>query len=339
VPTRSRRLRTVLAAAAGALVLTAGPAAADPTGPTNYVSTVTDTPAGLTADVVGGDSYLTLTVPAGTEVVVPGYDDAEVYLRFNADGSVEVNTNSVAYYFSLGRYGAEVPAGLEPGTVAPTWELVAEDGAYSWHDHRIHWMSPTPPDFIDTGADAVQPVYDWEIPLLVDGDPVAITGELVWVPPVSPLPGLGALVVGLAGAVALLRSRPALAGPVALVGATVVLAAISTSLVGLPPGVDGNTVLALPAAAGALLALIGLRGGTAQSRSQLPLAAAVGTVVTGALTLDWLSAPVLPTTLADAVVRPLLWLGVGLAAGVLVGAVLGKKNEKDEPGVGTAPTT
>ncbi|MFP5308938.1 MAG: hypothetical protein ACLGIR_05105 [Actinomycetes bacterium] len=334
------RLRTVLAATAGAVVLAAGPAAADAPGPTSYVSTITSTPDGLEAEVIGGDSYLTLRVPDGTEVVVPGYDEDELYLRFNTDGTVEVNTNAVAFYFSQGRYGAEVPPDLQPGSVPPTWVLVAEDGAYSWHDHRIHWMSPTPPDFIDPGATEVQPVYDWEIPLLVDGEPVAITGDLAYLPAASPVPGLLALLVTAGAAVALLRARPGLGGPVALAAGVLTLAAISTSLFGLPPGVDGNTVLALPAAAGALLALIGLRGGTARSRSQLPVAAALGTVGTGVLTLGWLSAPVLPTSIDPAVVRPLLGAGVGLALAVLVGAALTRTaGAQDQGGVGTAPTT
>jgi len=96
----SGRRRTLVGVALGVsvLVASAGPAAADPVGPTNYRSDVTAvTPAsdGVDVDVLGGDAFLRVTVAPGHEVLVPGYDtdeDAAPYLRFRGDGTVEVNT-------------------------------------------------------------------------------------------------------------------------------------------------------------------------------------------------------------------------------------------------------
>ena len=61
----------------------APPAAADPARPGDVRSEVTSvTPAteGITAEVVGGDSFLRIRVEAGRAVVVMGYED-EPYLR------------------------------------------------------------------------------------------------------------------------------------------------------------------------------------------------------------------------------------------------------------------
>ena len=83
------------------------PAWADPAQPTNYNSEVTSIePAdpAVSARVVGGDSFLRLTVAAPAEVVVMGYGQ-EPYIRFDRLGTVWVNTRSPAHFLNQDRYG------------------------------------------------------------------------------------------------------------------------------------------------------------------------------------------------------------------------------------------
>src|SRR5690606_28892329 len=160
------------------------------------------------ARVVGGDAFLELEVAEGHEVVVLGYGD-EPYLRFRADGTVERNRRSEATYLNDDRRGAvDLPA-IADNAAEPEWEEVAGGGAYAWHDHRIHWMGSGRPPGAEPG-DVVQP---WTVPLQVDGTPAEVSGELVLVAGVSPLPWLALGLAGLAAVVAWGR-RPARAARV-----------------------------------------------------------------------------------------------------------------------------
>lgn len=59
----------------------------------------------------------------------------------------------------------------------PRWREVADHGTYTWHDHRVHWMSTGAP-----GVSRGEEIRRWEIPLLVDGDPVSVEGVLSYEP-------------------------------------------------------------------------------------------------------------------------------------------------------------
>lgn len=188
---------------------TATPAWADPAAPTNYRSEVValePTVRAVEVEVVGGDAFLRISVEPGHDVVVPGYRD-EPYLRIDEQGVVWRNTHSPATYLNDDRYAqVEVPATADPET-EPEWEQVATQGTWAWHDHRIHWMSPdTPPQI--TG-DTTQEVFTWQIPLIVDGEPVVAQGRLEWVPASNPVPPLAVGLVGLVP-LALWRRRPQL---------------------------------------------------------------------------------------------------------------------------------
>ena len=321
-----RRTLGVLGLAALWLVLAAGPAAADPPGPTNYRSVVTavETPDGepvdLDVEVLGGDAYLVVRVPAGSVVEVPGYDD-EPYVRISDDGLVEVNHRSPTHWFNEDRYGADVPEFADAGA-DPVWRVFFDEGVYAWHEHRIHWMSPGAPPQVDTGARQAQEVFDWEIPLLLDDEPVLIRGELTWHPgPPWWVPVLWLLAaLGLAG-VLVRRARV----PVATLAAVVALPAGGAGVamvVGQPPGADGDPFLvALPALALAV-ALVALRARrhepTGVRARLLAAAAAVPLLVWGVLQVGALTRPIVPEPLTGAMLRPVVAAALGLGAVVLL---------------------
>ena len=260
-----------------------GPALADPAVPTHYRSTVTEVvgadgePIDLDVEVLGGDTYLVVEVPGGTELAVPGYD-GEPYIRFSSDGEVEVNQRSPARWLNDARYGsAEVD--LPPSADAeapPDWELVSRSGTYAWHDHRIHFMSPRLPPQVDSSLDEVQEVWPWEVPASVDGAEVAIHGELAWVPGPGPVVPLLALVFAVAVAVLAARS----VGPDPLIGVAALLTVglgISSNL-GLPPGADRMPALWVLPVVSIVVLLIGrtlsrgedLRGPLLRALSTVP---------------------------------------------------------------------
>jgi hypothetical protein len=207
---RARRLTKCAISGGFALaivVASATPAAADPPRPTNYESVITSvTPAvnGLEAQVVGGDSFMSLRVHDAAEVVVLGYE-GEPYLRFGVNEIVEENIYSPAVALNQSRYGATVdPTANAKAT--PSWRVVASDGEYIWHDHRIHWMAHSLPPQLngkDTGK-----VLDWNIPLLVGGQSVQIQGELFHTAAPSAFPYLAlGVVAAAAAALAMRRAR------------------------------------------------------------------------------------------------------------------------------------
>jgi hypothetical protein len=190
------RRSSLVAAAVGVLaaVAPAGVARADPAGPTDYGSQITAiTPAtpGVRAEIVGGDSFLRLIVEPGNEVVVSGYAQ-EPYLHFDPAGVVTENQHSPATYLNASRYGAKAPADADP-TLPPDWKIVGTGGSYAWHDHRAHWMSPSPPEGVARGGQ----VQSSDVPIVVNGTPVVIEVVTTYLPEPSRLPlAIGAAVGG-----------------------------------------------------------------------------------------------------------------------------------------------
>ena len=198
-----RALLRIVVLAGVAVLLTASPAAADPAKPGQYKSTISSiepVPAGVKVEVIGGDSFLQVTVDRGHEVVVytqgaPDVAHGEAFLRIRVDGVVEENMQSPYTYSIQTRYGTVPPQNLNPSG-PPQWSQVATGGVYAWHDHRIHWMSPTKKPGLKPG-DIVQ---TWTVPLDVDGKAVTVAGSLVLADPISPVPwfGLALVIAGVA---------------------------------------------------------------------------------------------------------------------------------------------
>jgi hypothetical protein len=132
----------------------------------------------LSAQVVNGDDSLLLINRGSQPVVVIGYED-EPYARLRPDGVVEVNENSTATYLNEDRYqGSKVPAGVDP-RAEPKWKVVARNGRFTFHDHRIHWMNENdPPKLADESKR--QKVFDWKVPVQEGDAKGQIAGTLFW---------------------------------------------------------------------------------------------------------------------------------------------------------------
>ena len=133
-------------------------------------------PAGVSVDVVGGDTFLRVRA-RGHRVEVKGYDN-EPYIRIDADGTVSELRGSTTWWLNQGRYGGTVPPAQTdpPGGSAATgeWTVTARNGTAMWHDHRIHWMGKgTPPTVDDEGT-----VQQWKVPVVVDGTVHTVSGTL-----------------------------------------------------------------------------------------------------------------------------------------------------------------
>jgi hypothetical protein len=187
-------------------------------GPKGFTSTVTRfTPAtkGITATMQGGDDRLVLHNNTGKVLIVKGYS-GEPYLRFSPD-AVYVNDHSPAIYLNSDRYAnVQVPP-TASAKAKPRWEKMLPGHAFTWHDHRIHWMSPILPPAVQKDPNATHHVFNWTIPAELGGKPLTIHGSLDYAPPPSsgsPRWWLLALlltlaVVGAAAAFFLYRRQPA----------------------------------------------------------------------------------------------------------------------------------
>ena len=134
----------------------------------------------------------------------------EAYLSFR-DGRVYRNNRSPATYLNDDRYGkVALPAQADP-KAAPVWEEIGQRETYDWHDHRIHWMSPTLPPRVEAVKDEPQHVVDWTVPGTLDGQPLRISGSLDYEPPPSGNPRvlviIGVFLLFAGGSVIWLRHR------------------------------------------------------------------------------------------------------------------------------------
>jgi hypothetical protein len=213
-------VRILTCAAAAAALLLGAPVALAHQGSPNFLSrvdAVTPAAGGVTVTVLNRDDRLLLQNTSGKDVVVKGYS-GEPYARVDADGTVFVNRDSEAYYINEERDGkVDVPAGAD-SKGEPRWEQLSRSGRFEWHDHRMHWMSASDPEQVKD-KDAPTKVFDWKVPIEVDGRPAQITGTLFWTPlessglPLGAIFAFAALVIVLSIAVVIVRRRRAAAAP------------------------------------------------------------------------------------------------------------------------------
>lgn len=321
IPLTARRLAGGLLVALAVVGLGAAPAAADPAKPTDYRSTidaVTPDRPELDVSIVGGDSFLRVQVERGHTLVVDGYQ-GEPYVQILDDGTVQENQRSEATFLNADRYGqADVPEGLEPDD-EPQWRTIDDDGEYAWHDHRIHWMSPDRRPGVEPG-DVVQ---TQDVPMALDGDPVAVTVSVRLEEPVSALPWLAAGLLVVAGLLAVgwrrgLGVLPIVAGA-ATVGSVLAVVAGQGEAGSMPAGTGASALVVIVPAVALVAAVVagGLLARRNRSLAGIALLASAAALAGWAmLRLSVLWKPVLPTDLPANLDRLATSLAVAVAVAV-----------------------
>jgi hypothetical protein len=164
----------------------------------SYVTEVTPRIPGVSLDVLEFADRLILANHSGQTVTVLGYQ-GEPYGRVLANGTVQLNTRSPAYYLNQSFYGdVNVPASASP-TATPDWTVLDRTGRLEWHDHRIHWMSPALPTQVKDKSKRTK-IFNWQVPIQVGARKAMVDGELFWTPartkaPAAAIPVLVALAV------------------------------------------------------------------------------------------------------------------------------------------------
>ncbi len=144
------------------------------------ITSVTPNVPGLSLEVLEFADRLVLTNHTGKTVTVYGYE-GEPYARVQADGTVEVNTHSPAYYLNQSFYGQVTVPAFASSEATPHWVVADRTDSFEWHDHRIHWMSPIPPARVNgTGRRTL--IFDWQVPIRVGAQMGHIDGQLFWAP-------------------------------------------------------------------------------------------------------------------------------------------------------------
>lgn len=205
-------MRRLLAVALSVPVLAACATASAHEGDPNFRSDVLAVaPAidGIDVEVLNRDDRLLLTNRSGRTVLIDGYSD-DPYARLLPDGTVQVNRDSAATYLNEERDGIVTVPDDADGEGPPRWETVSKTGRFEWHDHRMHWMGRGVPPAVEDES-RTQKIGDWEVPIAIDGERGAISGELWWTPqedPGPPMAAMAALVaVVLAGGAAVVVVR------------------------------------------------------------------------------------------------------------------------------------
>lgn len=164
---------------------------------------------GVDFEVLNYDADMELVAREGHEVTIYGYE-GEPFARVLRDGTVQKNQRSPATYLNVDRYAeASVPRSAD-AKAPPLWKTVDDSGTLRWHDHRMHYMATgTPPQVSDESKRTK--VFDYEIPIRIDGRKGAIDGTLFWVGPAdtakAPFLIAGAAIVLLGGTAVLIARR------------------------------------------------------------------------------------------------------------------------------------
>ncbi len=140
-------------------------------------------PDGLVVQALPGKlPGLFVSNPERVPVTVLGRD-GEPFVRFGQRG-VEVNVVSRTHVED--RQARGMTAG--PPEPTPRFELVDPGGtSYTWLDVRLRYPQDAPPPDV-LAATAPTVVDEWQVPLVRDGQPGALSGQIRWVPQASTEP-------------------------------------------------------------------------------------------------------------------------------------------------------
>lgn len=168
---RAAFMLVALLSAFMASVPSAAPASALSLSPTNWRSTIDSISPGtdlISIELFAGGEAIRVTALPGHEVIVPGYS-REPYLRIAADGTTSINLLSPAIAMNATSTGSGATA-TGDARAEPRWQQLDQRGWVQWHDHRIHEMP------------GVSSPLSWNLPIVVDGQVIAVNGTLVQEP-------------------------------------------------------------------------------------------------------------------------------------------------------------
>ena len=177
----------------------------------SYITRVAPSTPGLSLQVLEFADRLLLGNRTGRTVTVEGYE-GEPYARVLADGTVELNTRSPAYYLNQSFYANVTVPAAASAKAPPRWSVIDRTGQLEWHDHRIHWMSPVAPPQVKDKRRRTK-IFDWQVPILVGAQKGAVDGQLFWVPatgskaPTAAIVALAAIMIGGLALVIVARRR------------------------------------------------------------------------------------------------------------------------------------
>jgi LPXTG-motif cell wall-anchored protein len=175
----------------------------------SVINEVTPSNPNVSFQVLNYDSYMQLLAQPGHEVVVYGYE-GEPYARILKNGTVQVNERSPALYLNENRFAEVTPPPIANAKAPPKWKTFDHSASFIWHDHRMHYMSPTTPAKVKDTSKKTK-IFNYEIPIRVDGKKGAVHGTLFWVGPAStsktPFIIAGILIVLIGGALVLFVRR------------------------------------------------------------------------------------------------------------------------------------
>lgn len=316
---RLRRLVLATVVVAVVIMLPWGPAGADAPGPTDYRSQVTAVrPAadGVEVSIAGGDGFLLVEVEPGHTLEAPGYS-GEPYVRVRRDGTVQENQASAATELNRSRQGNALDRSYDPAA-APVWRIVASDGRWAWHDHRIHHMGSGVPRGARTDEG-----LGWEVPLTVDGREIVVSGRLRLLEGPNPL---GWLALAAVAAAAATLALPRLLGPLGGAGAALLVAGAAGVVIGVaqrgasPPGAPTPSLVVILPAVTLVAGVIAVMQRGRVLRAVTALAGSAAALGWALLRLSVLWRAVLPTSLDARSDRALtaLVLGAGVGAAVAV---------------------
>ncbi|MEP7112021.1 MAG: hypothetical protein ABI862_02040 [Ilumatobacteraceae bacterium] len=238
------------------------------------------------------------------EVEIVGYD-GDPYIRLGADGVFE-NFNSPSHYTNLDRFARTPTPPTATPSAEPNWVKLSDGNSVRWHDHRTHWMDPTPRQDVRDNPDVERVIFPANrVELLVDGRSVVAIVKVTWLPPPSRMVWLVitsltacALLAALVLIPSLRRFVPALA-----------LAASIACLVG-----SGTSTFRVVASALAIAVVI---VGVVLKNRWLPVAAAVVIVILAVTHFEVFEHQLLAGWAPEVLQRIAITLALALAAAVV----------------------
>ncbi len=358
------RAGLVLALAGMVQVGSAGPAFAHAVGggpaASNYRTSVRgiEPPIpGVSVRVVDGGNQLELTNHGAQEVTLLGYEN-EPYLRVGPAGVFQNQRSPSTFSNRSTTAPGQIPAEFS-ADAQPDWRRISSRPVVVFHDHRAHWSGGADPPAVQRARGRRQTVTpDWQVPIKVGDKTSILSGSIEWVPGPSPWPW-AAVAVALAALVLLVsrgweaggqrsqaltegprsQARPSVSRPVswqvrALAGVTAL--AVLTDAVHTFGVWTGSTAPILTQLYGSATSFAGwviaavaiqrlLTGKLEAGRTFMLLAAIFLALAGAAPDVPALARSQLPSGLDPLLTRAAISATLGLGAGMLLAALVGRQ--------------